>query len=236
MLKIPSISPVSPLLPKGIQDSSSSPIARNHPADSEKAQSTSSQISIIPSVGRDASSRVIQQEPETNFDISHIQANVPVDGEGHQSLINQGSDQRAKVRVLELPNVETERRPVLENTLEPISENSLNPALRSNTTTSTTEESVAPQNQPFSSPVASSSSESGSGRCDYPWEFDSAGNRCGDRAASERPNLSTGTAVGSYSAPIRSYSIPTSSYGSTYVRGYFRRDGTYVRGHFRRSR
>lgn len=212
LLKIPSISPVSPLLPKGIQDSSSSSIARNYPADSEKAQSTSSQISVIPSVGREASSRVIQQKPETNFDISRLQVNVPVDGEGRQSLINKGPDQRTKVSVLEFSNVETEQRPALKNT------------------------NVAPQNQPISTPVVSSSPESGSGRCNYSWEFDSAGNRCGDRAASERPNLNTGNAVGSYSAPIRSYSIPTSSYGSTYVQGYFRRDGTYVRGHSRRNR
>lgn len=216
LLKIPSISPVSPLPPKGIQDSSS-------------------QIPVIPPVGREASSRVIQQEPETNFDISRIQVNVPVDEEGRQNLINQGSDRRTKVNVLELPDIETERRPALENAVEPLSENPLNPALRSGSTTSN-EKNVAPQNQALSSPVVLSSSESGFGRCNYSWEFDSAGNRCGDRAASERPNLNTGNAVGSYSAPIRSYSIPTSSYGSTYVRGYFCRDGTCVRGHSRRGR
>jgi hypothetical protein len=236
LLKLPSISPVSPLLHKDIQNSSPSSVARNRPADSEKSQQTSSQISVIPSVGKEASSRVIQQEPETNFDVSRVQANVPVDGESRQSLIDRGSAQRAKVSVLEFPNVETELRPTLENALEPLSENSFNPALRSDTTTSTNEENIAPQDQRLSSPVVSSSFESGSGRCNYSWEFDSAGNRCGDRAASEQPNLSTGSAVGSYSAPIRSYSIPTSSYGSTYVRGYFRRDGTYVRGHSRRSR
>jgi hypothetical protein len=236
LLKIPSISPVPPLLTKGIQDSSSSPVARNRPTDSKKDQSTSSQISVISPVSGEVSSRIIQQEPETNFDVSRVHANVSVDGEGRQSLINQGSDQRTKVRVLESPKVETERRPVLENALEPLSEHALNPVLRRDTTTATNEETVAPQNQPFFSPSVPSSSERGSERCNYPWEFDSAGNRCGDRAASERPNLSTGNAVGSYSAPIRSYSIPTSSYGSTYVRGYFRRDGTYVRGHSRKRR
>lgn len=236
LLKIPSISPVSPLLPRGTQNSSSSSVARNLPADSEKAQSTSTQISVLPSVGRAIPSRVTQQEPKTSFNASRIQANAPVDGESRQSSINQASDQGAEVSVLESPNVETERRPVLQNTLEPLSENSLNPSLRSDTTTSASEENLAPQNQPLSSPVVSSSSESGSGRCNYSWEFDSAGKRCGDRAASERPNLNTGNAVGSYSAPIRSYSIPTSSYGSTYVRGYVRKDGTYVRGHSRRSR
>jgi len=217
LLNFPSVAPVPSLLPKGIQDSSSSPVDRNRPADSKKAQSTSSQIPVIPSVDREVLSRVIQQEPETNFDVSRVQANLPVGREGRQSLIDQGSDsdQRTKVSVSKLPNVETER---------------------SDITTSTNEENVASENQPFSNPVASSSSESSSGRCGYPWEFDSAGNRCGDRAASERPNLSTGNAVGGYSVPIRSYSIPTSSYGSTYVRGYVRRDGTYVRGHSRRSR
>jgi len=65
LLKSHSISPVSPLLPKGIQDSLSSPVARNLPANSEKAQSTSAQISVIPSDSRAVSSRVIQQKPET---------------------------------------------------------------------------------------------------------------------------------------------------------------------------
>jgi hypothetical protein len=236
LLKLPIVSPASPRLSKGIQDSFSNPIARNRPPDSEKTQLTSSQISVIPSVGKEVSSRLVRQEPETNSDVSHVQSNFSVGGEGRQSLINQESDQPARVNALNLPSTETEQRPVLENILKPISENSLTPALENNTTTSTTEENVAPQNQPFSSPVASSSSERGSGRCDYPWEFDLAGNLCGDRAASKRPNLSAGSAVGSYSAPIRAYSIPPSSSGSTYVRGYFRRDGTYVRGHSRRRR
>jgi hypothetical protein len=236
LLKLPSIPPVSPLPPKGTQDSSSTPIARNLSADSEKAQSTSSQISVLPSVSGAISSRVVQQDLEPDFNVPRVQDNVPVDGESRQNIINQRPDQSVEASVLDLPNIETEQRSLVENVPESPSENSLNSALRRDTTASTDEENVAPQNQPLSSPVISSSSESGSGKCNYPWELDSAGNRCGDRAASERPNLSTGNAVGKYSAPIRSYSIPTSSYGSTYVRGYFRKNGTYVRGHSRRRR
>ena len=193
LLKLPNISSVSPLLPKDIQDSSSSSIARNRPTDSEKSQSPSSQISVPPPLAKEAPSRMAQQEPETNFDTSRDQANVPVD----ETVAPQ--NQRFSTPV-----------PV--------------------------DETVAPQNQRFSTPVVSPSSESASGRCNYPWELDSAGNQCGNRAASERPNLSTGSAVGSYSPPFRSYSIPTSSYDSTYVRGYVRRNGTYVRGYSRRNR
>ena len=320
----------------------------------EKDQLRSSHVSDIPSIAREASSRVVQQESETSFEVPFVQANVPVGGEVHKSLINQESDQRAQratASPLELPNLETERRPALANTSEPLSESSLNPVLRGDITTH--EENVTLQNHPLSSPVVSSSSESISGgcrlasepidpfiestvqsdtinpfldtplsesslnptlrsdtntneesvalqdqplftpvlsshsesssercnhleplseksplrsdtttneesaalqdqslstpvlssrsegsseRCKYPWELDSAGNRCGDRAASERPNLSTVNTIDSYSAPIPSYYIPTSGYGSTYVRGYFRKDGTYVRGHYRRSR
>lgn len=61
--------------------------------------------------------------------------------------------------------------------------------------------------------------------CRYPDDIDSAGRRCGARAASVRP----GGALGG---------IGYSGYsgGSTYVRGYYRKDGTYVRGHTRRRR
>ncbi|MEB3181905.1 MAG: hypothetical protein VKL59_23155 [Nostocaceae cyanobacterium] len=153
-----------------------------------------------------------------------------------ENKINRASEQHAQESVLELPKIETKPQPASENKSEPLSVNSLNPALRSYTYTSTNDEKVAPPSQRFSPPVFSSSSESGSGRCNYPWEFDSASNRCGERAASEQPNFNTRSTIGSYSSPTSSYSIPTSSYGSTYVQGYFRRDGTYVRGHYRRRR
>ncbi|NJM77705.1 MAG: hypothetical protein HC852_20405 [Acaryochloridaceae cyanobacterium RU_4_10] len=234
---LPRISPVSPLLSKGIQDFSSSSIARNCPDESEKSQSMSSQISVMPPVDKDVASHVIQQKPETDFDVSRIQANVPVNDLFHQQgLNNQGANQHTEVNALELPKVETEPRPQQENKSESLSQESLNSALRSDTTIFANEENLAPQNQRLSSPVVSLSSESASGKCNYPWELDAAGNRCGDRATSERPNSSTDSVVGSYFPPIRSYSIPTSSYGSIYVKGYFRRDGTYVRGHSRRKR
>ncbi len=69
----------------------------------------------------------------------------------------------------------------------------------------------------------SSSSSSGfgsSGNCDYPWQTDSSGRSCGDRAASVR---SGGSSVGT-----------GSSTGSIRVRGYTRSDGTRVRGYTRR--
>ena len=153
-----------------------------------------------------------------------------------QNLISQGAGQQDRISVVELPRVETELQLTPEDKSEPLSENSLNPALISGVTIPTDIERVTPQNQRLSGSVVLPSSGSGSGRCNYPWDLDSAGNRCGDRAASERPNSSTNVSIGSYSPPIQSYSIPTSSYGSTYVRGYFRRDGTYVRGHSRRRR
>jgi hypothetical protein len=62
------------------------------------------------------------------------------------------------------------------------------------------------------------------GNCDFSWQTDSAGRRCGGRAASERPGGSTGY-------------TPSSSYsggGGTYVQPYTRSDGTRVRGYYRR--
>jgi hypothetical protein len=124
-------------------------------------------------------------------------------------------------------------------------------------------QALAPMNQ------VSSTSSTGSGRCDYPSDYDSAGNRCGERAAITQPNLSPVQPIYSYSPPkfdarfsspykkiripevpaastrlnlgrVKSiYASPTKIYsgvGSTYVNGYFRKNGTYVRGHHRRSR
>lgn len=67
------------------------------------------------------------------------------------------------------------------------------------------------------------------GKCDFPWQLDSDGRRCGGRAASERSNEYVNNTRSTYSAP-------NLNFGSTYVRGYFRKDGTYVRGHSRRRR
>jgi hypothetical protein len=93
-------------------------------------------------------------------------------------------------------------------------------------------------------PIKPSTLSSGSGKCDSPSDYDSAGNHCGERAASKRPNLSSGNPNPTYTythPPVSSassdysYTPPVSS-GGTYVRGYFRKNGTYVRGHSRRSR
>jgi hypothetical protein len=96
-------------------------------------------------------------------------------------------------------------------------------------------QAIAPMNQ------VSSTSSTGSGRCDYPSDYDSAGNRCGERAASARPSLSSETPTYKPSqvrsgSSAYSYPSPIVSSGATYVRGYFRKNGTYVRGHSRRSR
>lgn len=74
---------------------------------------------------------------------------------------------------------------------------------------------------------SSSSSSGGSGLCDYPWQTDSAGNLCGDRAASVRPGGRLGGSGASYSG--------SSSSGSSChtVSGYTRKNGTYVSGYTR---
>lgn len=76
--------------------------------------------------------------------------------------------------------------------------------------------------------TSSSSNGGSSGNCDYPWQYDSAGNLCGDRAASVREG---GRLGGSGS----SSSTSASSSGSNChrVSGYTRKDGTRVRGHYR---
>ncbi|MFH7030496.1 MAG: hypothetical protein ACHBN1_35350 [Heteroscytonema crispum UTEX LB 1556] len=70
-----------------------------------------------------------------------------------------------------------------------------------------------------------SSGSNSSGNCNYPDDLDSRGRHCGAIAASERPEAWTGVSPSSYSG-----------LGSTYVRGYTRKDGTYVRGHYRSRR
>ena len=91
-----------------------------------------------------------------------------------------------------------------------------------------------------------------SGKCDLPWELDLAGNICGNRASSERPNTNVENVLtqptyvnpGTIFRPFvhhdsvrqPTYLAPLSNHGATSVRGYVRRDGTYVRPHFRRKR
>jgi len=77
----------------------------------------------------------------------------------------------------------------------------------------------------------SGSPSSKSGKCDFSWQTDSLGRKCGGRAASRRPGGRN---------PIESYGYtpsftPSYTSGSTYVNGYTRKDGTYVRGYTRRK-
>ena len=77
-----------------------------------------------------------------------------------------------------------------------------------------------------SSSLGSSSSSSGSGNCDYPWQTDSLGRSCGDRAASVRP----GGRLGGTGSSTSSRSSGSSCH---YVSGYTRRNGTRVSGYTR---
>jgi hypothetical protein len=63
------------------------------------------------------------------------------------------------------------------------------------------------------------------GNCPTPDSYDSAGRRCGRRSAASKPGGYDG-----YGA----WAGTSYSGGSTYVNGYFRKNGTYVRGHTRR--
>jgi hypothetical protein len=77
------------------------------------------------------------------------------------------------------------------------------------------------------SPSSSSSSGNSSGNCDYPWQYDSAGRRCGDRAASVRE----GGRLGGTGSSSSSSSSPGSN--CHYVSSYTRSDGTRVSGYTR---
>jgi len=234
---------------EGIQDSSSSSaIAKSLTAGSENVQYP---VSTIPSATTELepSSPVTQQRSEANYS-SCVQADVPADGEGIQDSSSSPiaksvatDSENVQYPVSTIPSTATELEPS-SPVIQQRSEANYSSCVQANVSadsgtshTSSNEGNVAHNQRLFPRPIVLTSSDSSSGRCNYSWEFDSAGNLCGDRAASERPNLSTGNSVGSYySSPISGYSVPSSSYGSTYVRGYFRRDGTYVRGHYRRSR
>ncbi|MGG6242529.1 hypothetical protein ACQ4N7_28290 [Nodosilinea sp. AN01ver1] len=101
------------------------------------------------------------------------------------------------------------------------------PAIEPITTTTTSTTSIYSGGSSSYTTSSSSSGSSGSGLCDYPWQTDRAGNRCGDRAASVRPGGSLGGSGSSYSG--------SSSSGSNchYVSGYTRKNGTYVSGYTR---
>ena len=64
------------------------------------------------------------------------------------------------------------------------------------------------------------------GNCPTPDSYDAAGRRCGARSAASKP--------GGYDGYRSWASSKSYSGGSTYVRGYYRKNGTYVRGHSRR--
>lgn len=64
------------------------------------------------------------------------------------------------------------------------------------------------------------------GNCPTPDSLDAAGRRCGARSAASRPGGYDG--YGSWARAAPTYG------GSTYVRGYYRKNGTYVRPHYRR--
>lgn len=76
-----------------------------------------------------------------------------------------------------------------------------------------------------------SSSRVYTGNCPTPDSLDAAGRRCGARSAASRAGGYDG-----YGSWAPSYNRSYSSYGggSTFVRGYYRRNGTYVRSHYRR--
>lgn len=78
---------------------------------------------------------------------------------------------------------------------------------------------------------ASTPSRTYVGNCPTPDSYDAAGRRCGGRSAASRPGGYNG--YGSW-APTYKSSYRASSGGSTFVRGYYRRNGTYVRSHTRR--
>lgn len=74
--------------------------------------------------------------------------------------------------------------------------------------------------------AAAAASNTG-GVCNFPDQLDSAGRRCGDRAASRRP--------GGYEpqTPV-TYTPSTNTGGTIQVSGYTRKDGTYVKPYTRR--
>lgn len=72
-----------------------------------------------------------------------------------------------------------------------------------------------------------SSSQVYTGNCPTPESLDAAGRRCGGRSAASRPGGYDG--YGTWSA-----SSYRPSGGSTFVGGYYRKNGTYVRSHYRR--
>lgn len=208
-----------------------SSIVKNKPALNEKTQSTSPQLSTILAQEKQKTNFKKDQSISRNSDISGFQAKE----NRTPNFTNQDTEPPTEVKNLQDSQIEIKPQLIPDITSKALSENPSNPIERN--IYSSTSSNTTSQNSQFSSPVISSSPKSTAGNCDYPWELDSTGNRCGDRAASEQPNLTPGSTSNQYSPSLSNrYSIPILSSGSTYVRSYTRKDGTYVRGHSRRKR
>lgn len=73
------------------------------------------------------------------------------------------------------------------------------------------------------------------GNCNFTWQTDTLGRRCGKRASGYKTNY-VPRYNSTYSPSYRpSYKPSSSSSGRTYVRGYTRKNGTRVRGYYRRK-
>lgn len=208
-------------------------IVRNQAVLNAKTQSKSPQLSTILVEEKRKTSLKNDQITSRNFGISRFQTTES----DNSNFTDQDPAPPAEVENSQGSRIEITPKLVPGGQLEPsdpLAESPPNPAERN--TFSSTESSLASQNPQFPNPVVSTNPQSTSGNCDYPWEINSAGNRCGDRAASERPNLMSGSTSNSYSPPLSNrYSVPISSFGSTYVKPHMR-NGHYVRGHYRRKR
>jgi hypothetical protein len=207
-----------------------SSIVRNQPVPNENTQSKSPQLSTILAKEKRAISFKKDQGESRDSAISLVQTT----GNGNPDFTNQDPEPPAEVKDLQDSQTELKPQLVPVEKSEALSETPSNPT--ENNMYSSGESNIASQNPQISSPLIPSNTKNTSGNCDYPWEFDSSGNRCGDRAASERQNLIPGSTSNSYSSPAANrYSVPILSSGSTYVKPHMR-NGHYVRGHYRRKR
>jgi hypothetical protein len=211
-------------------------------ANSTKTQPKPPQVTAIPGITEASVNPKSQREQDNISEIDSAQL-ASADTESQADSINPDPDPPPGISASDdseaLPQLEPEARETLKDSPENL--DGLRPV--SNSYPSDHQRNVTPDGQSPSPSVVTANSQGSSGRCDYPWDFDSAGNRCGDRAASERPNSTIKSTTPVYAPPIRTYSPPThtyspptSSFGSTYVRSYTRKNGTVVRGHFRRRR
>lgn len=87
--------------------------------------------------------------------------------------------------------------------------------------------SVMAQDPSFGGLSSTTSGRTYSGNCPTPESLDAAGRRCGARSAASKAGGYDGYSSSASNSP--SYSV-----GTTYVRGYYRKNGTYVRSHSRR--